>query len=210
MFEYRPLASPANWVGFQIAKTDKSWHLPHLEFGSFLVLHSAHALHATVDLPAQSLEESWRENDEFFRLGRKSSVPPLVCCPIYLITVGVDAEEKVVYVGKTSSGSSRFAAGHRAMTLLHHPRFEGSRKRLYKCCIVFISVHKKEIPIEWVTPLAGAKLALAIFENVLIYHFQPELNTQLKGRPPNTSLASVHIQNVSGEGSFLNDTFIWP
>jgi hypothetical protein len=116
MFEYRPLASPANWIGFHIAKSDNAWHLPNFELGSFLVLHSAHALHTSVGLPAQSLEESWRENDEYFRSGDRSKQPPLACFPIYLISVGHGVDEKVVYVGKTSSSSSRFPAGHHAIT----------------------------------------------------------------------------------------------
>jgi hypothetical protein len=209
-FEYRPLASPANWISFQIAKTNRGWHLPNLEFGAFVVLHSSHALNETVDLPAQSLSRSWQENDLYFRANDRSNPPPLACLPIYLISVGDSLEERIVYVGKTTAKSSRFAAGHSAMTLLHAPRYEGQRKRLYRCCVVLLSDRKNEIPIEWITPYDAGKEMLSTIENILIFHFQPELNTQLKSRPAITSIGSIHIQNVTHETTFLNDSFIWP
>jgi hypothetical protein len=81
---------------------------------------------------------------------------------------------------------------------------------LYRCCIVLVSERKNEVPIEWATSLSTAKAILSMFENILIYHLQPELNTLLKRRTPNTSLGVIHIQNVSSEGRFLHDAFIWP
>lgn len=209
-FEYHPLASPANWISFQIAKTNHAWHAPNLELGAFLVLHSIHGLHETVDLPSQSLNASWLENDRHFHANDRHAPSPLACMPIYLISVGSGKDERVVYVGKTTSSSSRFVAGHKAMTLLHAPRYGGLKKRLYRCCVVLLSDRKNEIPIEWITPYEAGKKMLSIFESLLIYHFQPELNTQLKSKPPQTSIGSIHIQNVTYKTSFLNDDVIFP
>jgi hypothetical protein len=209
-FEYRPLASPANWIGFKIAKTNSDWHSPNLEFGAFLVLHSVHALHETIDLPAQSLNESWFQNDRYFHATEKEALPPLACMPIYVITIGEGESEKVVYIGKTTSKSSRFMAGHKAMTRLHAPRYDGLKKRLYRCCVVLLSGRKNEIPLEWITPYPAAKEMLSTFENILIYNFQPELNTQLKNRAPVTTIGSIHIQNLTSTSDFLNDEFVWP
>ncbi|NTV94529.1 MAG: hypothetical protein HGA75_03830 [Thiobacillus sp.] len=210
ILEYRPLASPANAIGFRIAKTNVGWHKPSLELGSFLVLQYVHSLHETVGLPAQSLREAWEANDAYFRSGSTSAVPPLACLPIYLITVGAGSDERVVYVGQTSSKSSRFVAGHKAMTLLHAPEYEGMQKRLYRCCVVLLSDRKNEIPIEWVTPYEDGRALLSTVEGMLIHWFQPELNVKLKRKPPSIKIGSIHIQNVTGDGSYLNDTFVWP
>jgi hypothetical protein len=154
--------------------------------------------------------ESWQENDSYFHAKDNSCSPPIACQPICLISVSDGAEEKVVYVGKTSSSFSRFAAGHRAMTLLHAPHFEGLNKKLYRCCIVLLSNRSREIPIEWITPYESGKKMLSLIESILIYHFQPELNTHFKKRTVKTSIGSIHIQNVTGKTDFLEDEFIFP
>ena len=200
VLEYRPLASPENALGFRIAKNKVGWHNPSLELGSFLVLQYAHGLHETVDLPAQSLRESWKANDTYFRSEGALAQPPLACLPIYLITVGTGLDERLVYVGQTSSKSSRFIAGHKAITLLHAPDYEGQRKRLYRCCVVLLSDRKKEIPIEWVTPYEDGVAFLSAVEGMLIHWFQPELNVRLKKKPPSIKIGSVHIQNITGDG----------
>lgn len=209
IFEYRPLASPANAIGFQIAKTNIGWLKPSLELGSFLVLQYVHNLHETVGLPAQSLRDVWEENEAYFRSGCTSAKPPLACLPIYLITVGTGSDERVVYVGQTSSKSPRFVAGHKAITLLHAPEYEGMQKRLYRCCVVLLSVRKNEIPIEWVTPYDDGRVLLSVVEGMLIHCLQPELNVKLKRKPPSIKIGSIHIQNVTGDGNYLNDTFVW-
>ena len=210
VLEYRPLASPSNARSFHIAKNNLGWHTPSLELGSFLVLQYVHGLHETVGLPAQSLRESWKANDTYFRSGGSSAQPPLACLPIYLIIVGTGPDERLVYVGQTSSKSSRFIAGHKAITLLHAPEYEGQQKRLYSCCVALLSDRKYEIPIEWVTPYEHGVALLSAVEGTLIHWFQPELNVRLKKRLPSIKIGSVHIQNVTGDGSFLHDTFVWP
>jgi len=210
VLEYRPLESPANWIGFQIAKTNLTWHEPDLEIGSFLVVQYWHPLHEVTTLPAQDLHKSWCENDAYFRANDKSQKPPVACLPIYLISVGSGDKEQIVYVGQTSSRSSRFAAGHKAITLLHAPKFNGLRKRLYRCSIVLLSQRKNEIPIEWVTPYDEGKRLLSAVEGMLIHNFQPELNIRLKTKPPSTKIGCIHIQNISGGNGFLHDTFVWP
>ena len=210
IFEYRPLESGANWRSFLLAKKNQAWHEPNLERGAFLVLHSLHALHDTVALPSQSLNKSWLENDQYFQANDRQASPPLACMPIYLISVGSGNNERIVYIGKTTSSSSRFIAGHKAMTLLHAPKYEGQTKRLYRCCIVFRSDRGDEIPIEWITPYEAGKKLLLTFESILIYHFQPELNKRLKNKLPQTLIGSIHIQNVIYKTEFLNDEFIFP
>lgn len=209
-FEYRPLASPINWLGFKIAKSNQNWHQPNLELGAFLVIQSVHALHETIDLPAQSLRFSWEQNDKYFQKNDHALLAPLACLPIYLITIGDERDEELVYVGKTTSKSSRFVAGHAAITKLHAPCYEGKTKRLYRCCVVLISDQKREIPIEWITPYDEGVALLSAIENSLIYNFRPPLNVQLVNRRPSVEIGSIHIQNITNETDFLNDYFVYP
>lgn len=207
--QYRPLESPANWARFRVARENSILMEPDLESGAFLVLHTAHELHECVDLPAQSLRTSWLETNEYFDANDRTQRPPLACHPLYVIAVGDDECERIAYVGKTTSKVPRFSAGHRAVTQLHHPKFAGLSKRLYRCCLVFISKHAGEVPVEWVSPYERASQLLARTEAMLVYHFQPELNTQLKSVPQKFQLSSIHIQNVCGRTSFLHDEFVF-
>lgn len=207
--EYRPLNSASNWINFSIAKADPSQLEPHLEHSGFLVIHSAHALHETLGLPSQSLARSWQENEDYFRQNDHAKLAPLACHPLYIISVGTDDNERAVYIGKTTSRVARFAGGHKAITLLHHPKYDGRRKTLYRCSLVFLSRRNKEIPVEWVSPYDKACKLLADIENLLIFHFQPELNTMLKKRTPSFDLTSLHIQNICGESDFLHDQFVY-
>src|SRR5699024_10868397 len=51
--------------------------------------------------------------------------PPTACYPIYFISVGNGKDERLVYIGKTSSKNHRFSGGHSAALKLHAPEYEG-------------------------------------------------------------------------------------
>lgn len=205
---YRPLESPASYCDFMLGIKDNSLLEPIKARGYFLNLQSVHLLHETVGLSAQSLRKSWHENENFCQ-SDKSGQPPLAAYPIYLITVGDAEKERVVYIGKTSSNSSRFSSGHSAISKLHHPKYDGLSKRLYLCCVVFLSKTLGSIPIEWVKPLGFAESLLNSFEANLIYWEQPELNKQHKSKEPIFEYGQVHVQNLtSGATDFWDDHFI--
>lgn len=203
---YRPLQYPWNNTYFHRALKDPDLFAPEKGGDCFLVVQSVCGLHESVNLAAQSLDESWRENDEYIKSGCVGT-PPLACHPIYLISIGDGEEEKIVYVGKTSSNSSRFSSGHAAISKLHAPEYDGLSKRLYLCGVVFLK-SGKEIPVEWVNPFCHAESLLKSFEANLIYWTQPELNTQHKSSEPIFEYGQVHVQNVTGSTSFWHDKFI--
>lgn len=202
---YRPLDKPFNKFNFNRTLEDPSLLIPDKEIGCFLVLQSSHALHETLELTAQSLETSWQANQKYISSGCPGK-PPLACYPIYLITVGDGENERLVYIGKTSSKSSRFSSGHAALTKLHHPKYDGLSKRVYLCCVVFLK-DGHEIPIEWIKPFEFAENLLESFEANLIYWNKPELNTQHIKCEPLFEYGQVHAQNVSGSTLFWHDKF---
>lgn len=208
--QYRPLEGPGNWTQFWAARKNADLMEPDLESGAFVVLHTAHELYECVDLPAQSLRTAWLETNEYFDANDRAKRPPLACHPLYFITVGDEEDERIVYIGKTTSTVPRFSAGHRAVAQLHHPKFAGLSKRLYRCCLVFISKRNGEVPVEWINPYERASQLLGHTEAMLIYNFQPELNTQLKVTPKDFQLSSIHIQNVCGLTNFLQDEVVCP
>ena len=48
-------------------------------------------------------------------------------------------EEKLVYIGKTDSKSSRFSNGHLVALKLHNPRYQKYYKRVYFGTIMFLN-----------------------------------------------------------------------
>lgn len=200
---YRPLEQQN--LFFQRAVKNSSLFTPDKEVGYFLVLQSTFALHETVGLPAQSLEDSWKINEAYIASTQLDDAP-LACYPIYLITVGDVDDETLVYIGKTSSNSSRFSSGHSAISKLHNPKYDGLSKRLYLCCVVFLN-NGQTIPIEWIKPYSKAEQLLKGFEANLIFWNQPELNTQHKVKEPIFEYGQVHAQNVTGDTYFWHDFF---
>ncbi len=186
----------------------KNLHLlqPDEEIGCFLAIQRANELHESVQLNPQHLKASWQENIDFLN-EEQIREAPLACYPIYLITVGDETDEKLVYIGKTSSSVNRFKSGHKAISLLHHPKYNGLTKRLYQCSVIFIkgSTH---LPIELVQPYDFADELLSSFEANLIYWNQPELNYQSKKVEPDFKFGQVHVQNISGVTDFWQDEFI--
>ncbi|NIC06312.1 hypothetical protein [Billgrantia bachuensis] len=205
-FTYRPLNNLGNYFYFKRSLENPSLLSPDKEIGCFLVLQTSFALHETVGLPPQSLEGSCETNQEYISSGCAGN-PPLACYPIYLITVGDDECERLVYIGKTSSKSSRFAAGHSAITKLHHPMYNDMNKRVYLCCVVFLR-DGNEIPIEWIQPYETAEALLKSFEANLIYHAKPELNTHYISNEPLFEYGQVHVQNVTGDTEFWHVNFM--
>lgn len=133
---YSPLEYGSNENYLRRSLKDPSLLIPEKEIGCFLVLQSSYALHETIGLSAQNLDISWQSNQNYLSSNCDGEAP-LACYPIYLITVGDDENERLVYIGKTSSKSSRFSSGHSAITKLHHPKYDNLSKRIYLCCVVF-------------------------------------------------------------------------
>ncbi|PRG81700.1 hypothetical protein C6T58_12835 [Burkholderia multivorans] len=65
-------------------------------------------------------------------------------------------------------------------------------------------------PLEWVKPIDTAELLLRSIEAQLIHFFKPELNTQHVHKFNAKWPVSLHIQNFTGETSFLNNKYCWP
>lgn len=209
-------------------------------YGFFLGIQSVHPLHEANEIPAQSLENSWIEtqdyinkaieyledewneetdttasyyqmnldNEVLYHLWLDLGNPPLECCPIYIITVGSDEEEKVVYIGQTSSKKSRFKGGHLSALKLHNPRYNGIDKKIYFANIMLLSKAKKYIPLEYISTINGSKSILSKVEASLIFYFKPELNIHHKFKKNYKISSQIHIQNFSYYSNFLNDEFV--
>ncbi|MEI4769876.1 hypothetical protein WAX74_09500 [Psychrobacillus sp. FJAT-51614] len=131
--------------------------------------------------------------------------PPAACYPIYFISVGDGKDEKLVYVGKTSSRTHRFSGGHSAALKLHAPEYEGLSKHIYFGTVVFLDHEKNYMPLEFIQPFEDANSLLNTLEAGLIYNLKPELNTTYL----NTNYARfdmfVNIENHSSRPSLLRD-----
>ena len=146
------------------------------------------------------------DNEEQYLVQTELGEPPLFCLPIYVVTVGAGPDERVVYVGKTSS-SHRFANGHHIALKLHHPRFDGLQKRVYRCSVL-LDIHDEYVALEWVEPDTVASVLLDCVESVLIHALQPELNTAKRRKPTVGKPVFVHVQNYAGN-DLLNDLMLW-
>lgn len=138
----------------------------------------------------------------------KLGSPPVHCYPIYLITVGSGSDERLVYVGKTSSSVHRFSGGHRVALELHHPKYEGMSKKIYFGAVVFLDYKKRYMPLEWIQPYDDAHSLLLSLEAGLIYYFSPELNKSNINKNNSRFPIKLHIQNFSQQSDFLHDSFI--
>jgi hypothetical protein len=204
---------------------------PNQEFGGFLSLDIAAPVHESINLEAESLANSWRniheyvessleiikadeplwlDSEEVEMIRSRLGDPPLLCYPIYLITVGDLDSERLVYIGKTSSSIGRFKGGHAALSKLHHPKYDGLSKRIYLGAVVLLVDDGSYQPLEWVKPLESAEAILASIEAQLIFDFKPELNSHHVYNNNANWPVSLHIQNFSGVTAFLHDKFCWP
>jgi hypothetical protein len=136
--------------------------------------------------------------------------PPELCYPIYMISTKTNNEERIVYIGKTSSKISRFNGGHRALIKLLAPKYDNHQKKIYTCGIVLLSGDKEYLPLEWTKPLSLAESILKSIEAQLIHELQPELNTHHKKRYNVSHPLAIHIQNFSNTSKILHDKMIYP
>ncbi|WP_269317793.1 hypothetical protein [Exiguobacterium sp. KJ 601] len=100
---------------------------------------------------------------------------PSTCYPIYIITVGGGANERVVYIGKTSSQNHRFSGGHAAALKLHDPKYDGIEKHIYFATVTLLG-ENEYMPLEFIYPYTIAEKLLENVEAGLIYNLKPELN----------------------------------
>ena len=202
---------------------------PNQEFGGFIGLDISVPFHQAAGLPAQILGASWEETNiyvrkslELIEIDKPSWLdqeevriilselgpPPLPCYPIYIVSVGSESNEQPVYVGKTSAKIWRFQSGHHVATKLHDPRYDGLPKQIYLGCVMLLTDDKDYLPLEWVHPLAAAEELLTSVEAILIYNLKPELNIKNRRTCNPRFPVQLHIQNDSGNSSFLNDRFV--
>jgi hypothetical protein len=196
---------------------------PYLEYGGFVGIDRRVPLHTAPSLAPQSLEATWGavrkyvsdacriihadepphclDNEEVYMILEELGEPPIECSPLYLITTeGRDSTEEVVYVGKTSSSTARFSGGHAAITKLHHPRYDGTRKWLYLASVMLLDADREYLPLEAVGPKTLADEFLQSVEYQLIFDLQPELNTHGRRKCLATApLSSIHVQNFISE-----------
>ncbi len=203
-----------------------------LEYGGFLSPVARYHLHEAVNLKPQSLSQSWQnnhdyieeamaitknpegnwlDNEEVCMIREEIGEPPLPCCPIYFVTIGKGKSEEIVYIGKTSSNSSRFAGGHSVALKLHSPKYNGYQKLIYQCLIILLDNNKDYLPLEWISPLSEANAILESIESQLIYEFKPEFNIQKKINYCAKHPFHIHIQDGDKLTHFIDeDYFVEP
>lgn len=131
---------------------------------------------------------------------------PLFCLPIYLVTVGAGLSERVVYVGKTTT-SRRFSNGHHVALKLHHPKYDGQQKQVYRCSVLF-DIHEEYVALEWIEPEELSVRMLDCIESVLIHALQPDLNTAKRRKPNIGKPVFIHVQNFAGN-DLLDGLMLW-
>jgi hypothetical protein len=130
--------------------------------------------------------------------------PPLASYSIYIMTVSdLNGEnERAVYVGRTNAEAQRFRGGHAAISKLHHPKFEGLRKRIHFGCVSALNDDNHTFPVEWTNPFEKRDEILHGVELQLIFELQPELNDH--GRHECLAKTPVHIIIQNPSGRFLD------
>lgn len=123
-------------------------------------------------------------------------LPPLRCYALYLITVEQEGRERCVYVGQTNSKHHRFRSGHAAMTALHHPKFDGSIKRIYLAGIQMEDDDDHMFPVEWIHPIEQRQFVLNSIEARLILDLQPEINKRGRKKSDLGLDLPVRVQNL--------------
>lgn len=229
--KFRPL-SP--WVTGNSSVTPYNFYIdnePDLSMGVFIALDVAVDLHLANTITSGTLERSWKENQTYIEracaiadTGKENDFdldgedklnileelgePPECSYNIYFITIYNEAEEKVVYIGKTDSENGRFANGHLAALKLHDPRYSSYQKRVYFGTITLLSKEGAYIPLEFVAPYENAKRYLNGAEAFLIDRLNPELNTRREKVDIFREVSQIHIQNFSRVSDFMKDFFV--
>ncbi|WP_053957454.1 hypothetical protein [Inediibacterium massiliense] len=206
---------------------------PDFELGAFIGIDEYVDLYKANEFDSGNLETSWNktrkyieealeivnidleevsdirlDNEEKHLILHKLGEPPLCSYNIYIITIYNEAEERIVYIGKTDAKNSRFSNGHLAALKLHNPIYDSYKKRVYFGTLVFLDKEKNYLPLEYIAPLDLAKKILSDTEAILISYFKPELNKQLLNASSITMKTMFHIQNFTDTYPFLNDLFV--
>ncbi|WEG19275.1 hypothetical protein PQ478_21555 (plasmid) [Alkalihalophilus pseudofirmus] len=135
-------------------------------------------------------------------------IPP-ACYPIYIITVGEGYDEKVVYIGKTSSKNHRFTGGHSAALKLHDPIYDGMMKHIYFGTVTFIDNDKEYMPLEFIQPYEDALNLLDNLEAGLIFNLKPDLNRTHRSRNNAKYDIVVNIENYSSRSNLLHNKQVY-
>lgn len=197
----------------------------------FVAIDRVRPLHEAGKLKAENLARAWKttrqylydaceivsggddgppllDKEEIHMIVEALGPPPEPCYPLYFISVRDRASgtEELMYIGKTSSSSNRFAGGHAAFTRLHDPAFDGFEKLIHAGTVMLIDGNGEYLPLEAVRPLPMAEALLLAIESQLIFELRPKFNNH--GMRQNLSRApiDIHIQNTSSR--FLNDTMV--
>ncbi|MBP2658039.1 MAG: hypothetical protein H6Q69_1071 [Firmicutes bacterium] len=204
---------------------------PCFEMGAFIALDIAVDLYFVNTVDTGNLFDSWHKNKELIEKAceianvsedngydldneekgwilEELGEPPECCYNLYFITVYDDANERLVYIGKTDAKKSRFINGHLVALKLHNPKYNMLNKRVYFGTITFLSKENEYVPLEFITPYNEANNLLCEMEALLISHFVPELNVKREHVDKLKDLI-VHIQNFSDVSAFLNDYVVY-
>lgn len=193
----------------------------------YLSLDVVVPLHEADTILTGNTNESWRLNREYIKKALKLLIideedcdmelaedekeevleklgePPYSCYNLYFITIKNDTEERIVYVGQTNGQKSRFISGHHAALKLHAPQYNGYQKYVYFGTVTFKSTDEKYLPIECLETTGQIKHLLNDIERILIYAFEPELNTQ-KYKYNLINQPRLQIENHTGTSDFLD------
>jgi len=150
---------------------------------------------------------NWLDSEESMMISEELGTPPDVSYPLYFISVESDKKQEIVYIGKTSSNSSRFYSGRSALVKLLDPEFDGMKKVIYMGCIYFYDDNNGYYPIETIYPPELAERILKSIESQLIFSLQPRFNTNGRGRFISEHPMVIHVQNIVNTNSMLDDYF---
>ena len=154
------------------------------------------------------LEGAWLNSKEALMVREALGDPPQPTLPIYMI--GLEKDGKYgdpVYIGITRT-SSRFSGGHKAALCLHHPKFDGYTKYLYRAAVWFHN-DNEYLPLEWLQPDATANTILESIESQLIFDFKPAINERKKNNECATVPLEIHVENFCDD-AFVKDRFVFP
>lgn len=141
-------------------------------------------------------------------MAQLNRIPP-ACYPIYIITIGDGNEERVVYIGKTSSKTHRFSGGHSVALKLHNPKYEGLVKHIYFGTVTFLDNYKEYLPLEFIHPYKDAVELLNSLEAGLIFNLKPELNKVHRNRNNVRFDMIVNIGNYSNRPNVLDNKQVY-
>tara|TARA_R110002111_G_scaffold260867_1_gene332897 strand:- start:777 stop:1403 length:627 start_codon:yes stop_codon:yes gene_type:complete len=154
------------------------------------------------------LEGAWLDSEEAIMVRETLGDPPEPTLPIYLIGLEKDGVcGDPVYIGITLT-SSRFTGGHKAALCLHHPKYNGYAKHLYRAAVWFHNGNEY-LPLEWLEPEETANRILESIESQLIFEFMPAINVQKKKNECATIPLEIHIENFCGD-TFIRDHIVFP